>query len=96
MNKHTKRIGSLKPHLTGVATTIYQAFLAAMPEYRSRVVSLAFSYTQPDEEIGTEVYENVFFNSDSGAVFVLVPLSVPPLEKDELAAGQAGPQGVIR
>lgn len=95
MSKHTERIGSTNPYLSGMGVAIYKAFLAAMPDYTSRVTGLTFSHAQPDKtEIGQQVCENVFFNGETGAVFVLVPPE-PKEDQAELAAGQAGPQGVM-
>lgn len=95
--KHTHRIGSPNPYLTGMGVAIYQAFKAAMPEYTTGIVTgLTFSHVQPPEmEIGEEVSENVFFNPDNGAVFVLVPEETKE-DKDELLESQIGSQGVIR
>lgn len=72
---------------------MYRIFLDAFPKYRSRVTQLTLSYTKI-LKAGIEVCDNVFFNEETGAVFVLVPEETKE-EKAELVAGQVGPQGVI-
>ncbi len=95
MNRHTDRLKTKNPYIVGMAAAIYQAFLAAIPEYGEGVTRLTFSQIRPAQaEIGVEICENVFFNETTGVVFVLLPAEAKE-EKTELAAGQIGPQGVI-
>ncbi len=96
MGKHTERIGSLNPYLTGMGCAMYRAFLNALPEYRNRITGLTLSHALLTDR-GDEICESVFFNKKTGAVFVLVPRETEETEeKAELATGQIGPQGVIR
>ncbi len=75
---------------------MYRAFLDALPAYRNRVTKLTLSHSKnPSIDIGDEIYENVFFNEDTSAVFVLVKEETEE-DKEVLTAGQTGPQGVIR